>query len=150
MDIKEFMDKDLQFIKDVVQELSDNITTWDTDKVFEKAKEMFDLFSCRFSLEDSLLCQMTCSTDVKLGIKNFLKRRREFRERLEDILELHADDPEFRKAISSVLETVRKHMKYREEEFYPQVIDRLPATDLERMSQALKKKIDSGMVRAQA
>ena len=144
MDIKEFMDKDLQFIDSIVHELSENITRWDTDKVFEKAKEMFDAFSRRFALEDCLLCQIVPNVDIRPGIKTFLKRRLEFREKLEDILNLHVDEPDFREAISSVLESVHKHMKYREEEFYPQVINRLSAADLERMSQVLEKKLIQG------
>ncbi len=36
------MDKDLHHLESMVKDLSANITHWDTDKVFEKAKEMFD------------------------------------------------------------------------------------------------------------
>ncbi len=143
MEMKQYMDKDLHHLESGVKDLSANITHWDSDKVFEKAKEMFDAFSRRFALEDYLLCKITPNAQLCPGIEKFLKRRRDLREVLENILTLHADEPDFRKEISHVIAMVEKHIKYRESEFYPHVIDRLPASDLERMEKALDERLQT-------
>ena len=145
MDMKAYMDKDLHHLESGVKDLSTNITHWDTDKVFQKAKEMFDAFSRRFQLEDYLLCKITPNAQLCPGIEKFLKRRRELRAVLENILTLHADEPEFRKEISDVIAMIEKHIRYREIEFYPQVIDHLPAADLTRMEKALEARVQAGI-----
>jgi hypothetical protein len=144
MDMKQYMDKDLHHLESGVKDLSANITHWDTDKVFQKAKEMFDAFSHRFHLEDYLLCKITPNAQLCPGIEKFLKRRMELRAVLEDILTLHADEPDFREEIGLVIAMVERHIRYREIEFYPQVIDRLPAADLERMEKALAERVQVG------
>ena len=145
MDMKQYMDKDLHHLESTVKELSANISSWDTDKVFQKAREMFDAFSRRFSLEDYLLCKIKPNKELCPGIEKFLKRRRELRTALENILLLHADEPDFRKEIQHIFEIVERHIKYRESEFYPHVINRLPAADLERMTKALEERVHAGI-----
>lgn len=146
MNMKQYMDKDLHHLENVVKELAENVTRWDSDKVFEKAKEMFDAFSRRFSLEDFLLHQITVTTQLRPGIRKFLKRRRELRAILEDVLLLHVDEPDFRKDLGQVTEFVQKHIKYREEEFYPEVINRLPEADRACLAKSLEKRLNAEAV----
>lgn len=145
MDVKKFMDKDLHHVESIVKELSENVTRWDTDKVFEQACVMFDLFSRRFALEDAILTKLKPCNDLQAGIKTFLKRRLEFREILESVFELHPDEPDFRKNIGKVLDGVHKHMAYREGEFYPQVINKLAPADLESLGEALEDGLVKGI-----
>lgn len=143
MDMKQYMDKDLHHLERMIKELLDNITRWDSDRDFEKAKELFDAFSRRFNLEDYLLCKITPNISLRPGMEKFLKRRREIRAILENILLLHADEPDFRKEVSHVLEFVQKHIKYRENEFYPEVINRLSEADRDRMTKALESRLQA-------
>lgn len=96
------------------------------------------IFWRRFALEDFILCKLKLKADLKPAIERFLKKRREFREILEDILNLHVDEPDFRNEIGNLLDKVRKHMSYRENEFYPQVINPLSESDAKGISEALE------------
>jgi hypothetical protein len=144
MDVKRFMDKDLHQLETIIKDLSENITKWDTDKVYQQTMQMFGCFSRRFWLEDELLSKVTPSAEAKPTIDAFLKRRRGLRESLEGALKLHVDEPEFRTEVGAILKRVAEHAKYREQEFYPQFVDKLSPAESASLSEKLEDSLVTG------
>lgn len=141
MNVKYFMNDDLKFIDDLVTALSAHITKWDSDKVLQKAGDMFDAFHKRFALEDFILRRVKRTAAMQANMQKFLKVRRDFRETLENILMLHVDEPDFKTAIGKVHEAVVKHVNYLKTEFEPNFMDQITSEDMEGLSTDLKSKI---------
>jgi hypothetical protein len=141
MNVKNYMNEDLKFIDDLVIELNANISKWDSDKVLEKAGDMFDAFHKRFALEDFILRRVKRSVDMQKNMKTFLKIRGSFRENLENILMLHVDEPDFKTEIGKVHDEVAKHVVYLKTEFEPNFMDQISSDDMAHLSADLGKKI---------
>ena len=82
MDVKAYMDDDLNFIDGLVSELEANINKWPSEKLMDRSKEMFDAFYRRFALEDFLLKHIKPSAEMQAPLKKFLDIRGEFRANL--------------------------------------------------------------------
>jgi hypothetical protein len=141
MDVKAYMDDDLNFIDGLVSELEANINKWPSEKVMDRSKEMFDAFYRRFALEDFLLKHIKPSAEMQAPLKKFLDIRGEFRANLENILMLHIDEPEFLVEIGRVHKAVIKHMSYLKEEFDPNFLNKVAPEQMAQMSADLEKKL---------
>ena len=141
LDIKAYMEEDLNFIDGLVQDLQKNTTKWSTDKVLQKSGEMFEAFYRRFGLEDFLLRHVSPSEDMAISLKRFLKIRNQFRENLELILMLHVDEPDFLAEICNVHKAVTLHIAYLKSDFDPTFFDKISPIQLGHMSADLEKRI---------
>jgi len=141
VDVKKYMTEDLECIEDLLKELHDNIREWSDVKLLQKASIMFDAFHRRFALEDFLLRHVQPTEEMRAALKEFVKVRRAFREDLESLLLLHAEDPDFRAEIGKLLERVSKHMVYIKAEFDRNFLDRILTTQLANLSSDLESKV---------
>ncbi len=141
MDIKAYMEDDLNFIDGLVSELEANIAKWPSEKVLDRSSEMFDAFYRRFALEDFLLRHIKPSAEMQAPLKKFLGIRGEFRANLENILMLHVDEPDFLTEIGRVHKAVTKHMSYLKEDFDPNFFDKVAPEQMAKMSADLEKKL---------
>ncbi len=141
MDVKNYMNEDLKFIKSLIRELHQNITEWSTDKVLDKTDAMFHAFHKRFALEDFIFGQVKPTGVMKNSLEQFLKIRRTFQEKLEKILLLNVDEPDFLKNIGEMLKVISNHMLYLKTDFEPNFIDRVSVDQMARISANLEKEI---------
>ncbi|MBK7748554.1 MAG: hypothetical protein IPI39_14990 [Candidatus Obscuribacter sp.] len=139
MDVKVYMSQDIQLIDDLVKRLQDHITKWDSDKVIEQAELIFDAFSKRFAIEDFLL-RLKTNRDMQDALVKFLKIRREFREKLETLLTLHVDEPDFHGQVIMLHQALLKHMAYLKAEFEPRFVDQVSAAQMATMASDLEQR----------
>jgi hypothetical protein len=107
----------------------------------QRASEMFEAFSRRFSLEDFLLSKIEgrkSSTDV---LKTFLSRRRKVRDRLEDMLMLHVSEPDFLNEIRGILNECELHVQFLRDNFYPEFVDKLTPDQEQYVATALEDRL---------
>ncbi|MBL0188021.1 MAG: hypothetical protein IPP97_20015 [Candidatus Obscuribacter sp.] len=140
MDVKVYMSQDIQLIDDLVKRLQDHITKWDSDKVIEQAELIFDAFSKRFAIEDFLLLRLKTNRDMQDALVKFLKIRREFREKLESLLTLHVDEPDFHGQVIMLHQALLKHMAYLKAEFEPRFVDQVSAAQMATMANDLEQR----------
>ena len=141
MDVKNFMNDDLEFIEALVAELNSNITKWPSDKVLERVNDMIHAFNKRFAFEDLLFCHIKTTTSMQKELKYFLAIRTSFRQSLERILMLDVDEPDFRAEIALLLEAVSKQLKYLRAEFDPRFTDQIAPEAMSELSGFLERKL---------
>jgi hypothetical protein len=107
----------------------------------EKANDMMHAFNKRFAFEDLLFCHIKTTASMQKELKEFLTIRTGFRQRLEKILMLNVDEPDFRSEISILLDAVTKQINYLCAEFDPQFIDQIPAKAMTELSVLLEEKL---------
>lgn len=138
MDVKEYMQRDFQLLEKRVADVAKAYEHQDPGKTMEKSTEMFDAFNRRFSLEDFLLGKIAVKPSMESSRKTFLTKRREVRERLEDMLMLHVSEPDFFKEIQKILKECEQHLEFLRSIFYPQFLDQLSEEEWSYLATALE------------
>jgi hypothetical protein len=135
------MSEDLEFTGSLVSELQQNIKEWSIEKIIDRIDVMFHAFHKRFALEDFIFNHVKPTGVMKNSLEQFLKIRRAFRKRLENILLLNIDEPDFRNEIAQLLKAMSSHMIYLTTEFEPDFIKQVSADQMALMSATLKSEI---------
>jgi hypothetical protein len=133
--------KDLKFIQGLLKELDANIEKWDSEKVLDKANDIFDAFHKRFALEDISMRYIIPTPEMKVELMRFLKIRRKFREDLESLLMMNVDEPDFRTGMNELLAHVTSHLVYLTTNFEPRFFDKIIPEQMSAMSGNLEKRL---------
>jgi hypothetical protein len=141
MDVKDYMQRDFELLEKHVSDVAKAYQHQDPGVTMQRASEMFEAFSRRFSLEDFLLSKIEgrkSSTDV---LKTFLSRRRKVRDRLEDMLMLHVSEPDFLNEIRGILNECELHVQFLRDNFYPEFVDKLTPDQEQYVATALEDRL---------
>ncbi len=141
MNLMEYLDKDFQLLRKHIIDVSNAYDKQDPGVTLEKAKIMFESFSRRFAIEDLLLSKMTPTKEMSGFVRELLQKRKLLREELEGMLMMHVSEPDFESEIKNLIKQSESHVNYLEQEFHPNVIAKLPQSDLVKMSAALEEKL---------
>ncbi|CAN5574560.1 hypothetical protein BH11CYA1_BH11CYA1_20860 [soil metagenome] len=136
-----YMNDDLRFIDNLLDVLNLHINEWDSDKVLEKADDVFTAFKRRFGLEDFLIRRIKPTVSMQVTLKEFLKKRQEFRNELDNILLLHVDEPDFKTATKHLSHTISKHVTYLKNVFEPSFINKIPEEQMASISSDFYRKV---------
>lgn len=141
MDVKDYMQRDFELLEKHVADVAKAYEHRDPGVTMQRASEMFEAFSRRFSLEDFLLSKIEGRQSNGEVLKTFLARRRKVRERLEDMLMLHVSEPDFLAEIHRILKECELHMQFLRDNFYPEFLDKLTPDEWQYMATALEDRL---------
>lgn len=93
MDVQKYLNEDLKFIENLMSELNENIWEWSSKQVSDKTDVMFATFHSRFTVEDFLIRHLKVTGTTEISLKDFLSKRSQVRNDLDNVLMMSVDDP---------------------------------------------------------
>jgi hypothetical protein len=138
MDVNEYMYRDLELLRKRVNDVAAAYANHATALTLEKSKAMFEAFRRRFGLEDFIFSKFEPTAEMSLIIKRMLAKRRELRERLEDMLMLHVNEADFSEELQALVKLLEEHLNFLTVEFLPEVMMKLPKPAVQNLNHALE------------
>jgi len=138
MDVNEYMYRDLELLRKRVNDVAAAYKHHATALTLEKSKVMFEAFRRRFGLEDFIFSRFEPTADMSLIIRGMLRKREELRERLEDMLMLHVNEPDFSEDVQTLIKLLEEHLNFLRVKFLPEVMMKLPEPTIQYVNHALE------------
>ena len=143
MDIFSNLESENANIAQRLSETAKNYSQWARDRIFEEVKKDFALIKEHFAKDSTLENNLKNSNPVKTLLSEASRQRKEITAEIEQIVEIHVDEPGFEQALESIAEKFSQYGKYCKEQFYPAMKKILSADELKHIQEQLEQKIVS-------
>ena len=142
MDLFKYFEEEHKYIEERLSELEQNYESWSAERVFVRATRMFDAITKHFEKQETfILAEIRDYPSMQATISECLKDRKSILDAIDDLVMDHIDSREFRGNLGKLLEAVRKHITFSDEELYKAIRANLPEKNLSALYDAVKEKM---------
>jgi hypothetical protein len=130
MEIFTYLADDGKQIADRLMETAKNYSTWTRDRIFEEAKKAFESIQGHFSRVALLENNLKNPQSMQKVLSDLNKQRDAITADVEQIVEIHVDEPGFEQALEAIGKKFIQYTKYCQDNYFPAVKKNLSAEDL--------------------
>ncbi len=141
MDVISHLEEDNARISKCLMETAQNYSQWTRDRIFEEAKKIFASIKEHFSKDAILENNLKDSGPVANLLAEVSKQRKEITSEVEQIVEIHVDEPGFEQALETIAEKFAQYSQYCKEKFYPAMKKLLSTDELKHIQEQFEQKI---------
>jgi hypothetical protein len=141
MDIFTFLEDDAAHIAERLTETGKNYSTWTRDRIFEEAKNLFQAIKDHFAKVAIVENNLKNPEGLKNDLIQFNKLRDSITSDVEQIVEIHVDEPGFEQSFEQIAKKFTKFAQYSKDTFFPIIKKNLSAEDLKHIQQQFDQKV---------
>jgi len=141
MDVFNYLEDDKSSIIQRLNETAKNYSVWTRDRVFEEAKNDFTSIKKHFARETLLENNLKNSVPVQNLLSAVSKLRDEITAEVEQIVEIHVDEPGFEQSLETIAKKFSQYAQYCKEKYYPDLKKILSADELKYIQKQLEQNI---------
>ena len=141
MDIFKYLTDDSGSIAQRLTDTAKNYSEWTQERVFEEAKKAFASIKEHFSSEVLLENNLKNAAPVQSLISEVTKLKKEITAEVEQIVELHVDEPGFEQSLETIAGKFNQYYQYCKEKFYPALQKTLSADELKHINEQMEQKV---------
>ncbi len=140
MDIFNYLEEDNASIAQRLVETAKNYSQWSRDRIFEEVKKEFASAKEHFSKEALLENNLKNAAAVQSILSEVSQRRNEIMNEIEQIVEIHVDEPGFEQSLETIANKYSQYARYCKEKFYPAMKKILSTDELKHINEQLEQK----------
>ena len=141
MDVFKYLEDDNASIVQHLSDTAKNYSEWSRERVFEEAKKAFASAHKHLAIESILENNLKDPAPVQSVLSELSKLKNEITAELEQIVELHIDEPGFEQSIETIADKFNQYAQFSKQKFYPAMQKIISADDLKRISDQMEQKV---------